>query len=801
MAEAPMSFDGVREDLAQAVRGLLRAPRFAWPAILTIAVGLGSVTTVFTVVNGVLLRPLPYTEPHRLVSIREEIKGIGNVPFVRPAEYVAWEGSVPSLAALAGYMEAQGNLASAGGAVRVTYGVATSSLFPLLNVQPVLGRVFLPGEDRRGARPVALLSYTAWQRQFGQNPSAIGQTITLDGEHYEVVGVLPRDFVIPDRYLFERDVWIPFALGGSGFVMPPVMRAVARLAPGASADRARAELDAMLQALPRRGSERLVVVSNWQSDVTGAAARPILVLFAAVGIVLLIACVNVANLLPARALGRQQEMALRVALGASRKRLVRQLLTESLVLAAFGGAAGLAIASWGHAGLTWYLSRTLPTLPSIAVDWRVFGFAIAMALLTGLAFGVAPALLVSDTRHASALQGFARSNGGDRRGTRIRTLLVVVEVAVATMLLIAGTSLVKGVLHLRATDLGFRADRVLSVMVSLSSRQYPQPERQVQFFDEAIERTRAVAGVEWAAATSGLPLSGAGGSADITIDGREGTARVEYGVVSADYFRVMSVPLAAGRYLDASDRAGAPGAVVVNESFARQLCAGTCVGSRVRFSAREPWSTIVGVVGDIRPSLDQAPSRCVYTSYRQEPMPAMSIVARTRGEPKTVAAAVQAQVAAIARDQPPHDMATLQERLSSALAPRAANAMLIGLFSAVALALACVGVYALLSYSVAQRAGEFAVRMALGAGRTDLFALVFRYGLTTVLIGIAVGCAGAAATVHTLAGRMPDIASVVAWTYVQVGAAWVVIALAACYGPARRASTLDPLVVLRRDSA
>jgi putative ABC transport system permease protein len=788
------------QDVWYGARGVLRNTRVSVPLIATVALGIGAVTTVFTLVSAVLLRPLPYPEPSRLIYIREDIERIGPVPFVRPAEYLAWSAGTQSLSGLGAYLETHANLATADGAERVTCGSVTSSFFPMLGVRPVLGRSFEPGEDQAGAPRVAMLSHAFWQRAFGAEPSALGSTITLDGTAHTIVGILPADVIIPDRYGGSvYDVWIPFSLGGAPGSNPPVMRAVARLKPGVSLEQAHAELDAMLQATITRGASRRVLVSEWQHEVAGAAKRPLLGLFAAVSVILLIACVNVANLLLARAAARRHEIAVRRALGAGRLRIVRQLLTESLVLAGVGGALGLATAYWGHHVLAWHLARTLPALDPIGIDWRVLAFAGGVTLLTGVIFGLAPAVSSSRVSPASVMQ--AAQPGARGSGRRLRTGLVVLQLAAATVLLIAGATLVKSLLELRATAMGFDEDRVLTVKLNLTRTQYPTPADQARFFEAVLDRIRTIDGIEWAGATTALPFSGAGGSADVLIEGEPHPTRVELGVVTPDYFRVMGIPVKEGRFFLDADRDGAPRTVIVNEAFARRYCPDArCAVSRLKFGGnQQPWLTIVGVVGDVRASFEEAAGPGIYLSYLQMPVSGMTIVARTRTEPAAFAGVIRSQIAAVANDQPAYDVATLRERRSKAIAPRQATVVLVGIFSVLALMLGAVGIYGLIAYSVALRTREIGVRMALGAERADVIGLILRQGFVTIAAGLAIGCVAALAANRLASSAVSGVITADAWTYLQVALAWGTIAAAACWGPARQAARLSPLNALRHE--
>jgi putative ABC transport system permease protein len=783
------------QDLRFGARILRNSPGFAATAIITLALGIGATTAIFTVVYAVLLRPLPYPEPDRLVYIRGDTWG----PFSSGREYLAWKDRSQTLSQIAAYIEFQANLTGGIEAERVTSGTASASFFRLLGVQPVLGRLFLPEEDRAGAPPLAIISNAFWKRHFAGDPSALGRTLTLDAKSYTVIGVLPASFLVPDQYGADYDVWVPLSANSDG-AAPILVRVIGRLKPWASYEQAHAELDTILQSTLRKGTKRRAVVAPWHEDVTGKAKLPLLVFLAAVGFVLLIACVNVANLTLSRSAARQKEMALRLALGAGRARVLRQLLTESVLLAILGGAFGMLLALWGKDLLVAFISPNLPTLDPIHLDVRVLAFNLGLAVLTGLAFGLAPALEASKVPLNESLKEAGRTTTESRTGHPLRKLLVVFEVALAMVLLIGAGLLFRSFLRLRGMDTGFRSDRILSLSIDLTTSKYPTPRDQAAFFREVIEKIRGLRQVESVAAGNSLPSETAGASATgVAIEGRPETANIVFRTVSSDYFRTLGIPLLQGRYFTDADREGSPSVAIVNESFARlYFREGNCLGRRVEdWDRKNAWTTIVGVVADVRPWLETEVSPEMYLSYLQAGEPRMDIAVRTLGHPHSLAAEVRSQIASVDRDQPPYALMTLEELRAKWLVPSRVNMLMLGSFAALALILGCVGIFGVVSYAVSRRTHEIGVRMALGASPHDVLRLVVGHEMLLTVAGVGVGLAGALALNKVMSSLVFRVATTDPLTYAGVSVVWILVALLACYLPARRAMQVDPLVALR----
>ena len=798
-------------DLAYAARMLRRNPGFAATVVLTLGLGIGATTAIFTVVNAVLLRPLPYPEPDRLVYIAMSFGDPGDHAFSYTQDYAAWKSHSRTLSQIAGYMSFQANFTGGGEAERVTGGYATMSLFPLLGVQPAIGRTFLPEEDRPGGPPVAILSRAFWKRRFGGDPAVIGKALTLDANTYTVVGVLPATFLIPDRHESDYDLWVPFAISETGKAKAIMLQVIGRLKPGIGIGAVRSDLEPLMQQF-RRGRKRSVVVSDWHERVAGGARRSLLIFLCAVSFVLLIACVNVANLLLSRAAAREKEMAVRRALGAAKGRVVQQLLTESMLLGLLGGIVGLALAFWGKNLLIAWISRNLPALDPIRLDYRILAFNLALGLLTGVAFGLAPALQASKVQLNESLKEAGRSAADGHSGHRLRNLLVVFEVALAMVLLCGAGLLLKSFLRMRGIDPGFRSDRILTLNVNLTLSQYPKPLDQTRFFQQAIERIKVLPGVQAVGAGTSIPLGGYSMTVSgMTIEGKpDADVASSLVMVSPDFLRTLTIPLVQGRYFGGSDREGSPSVVMVNESFAHRFFPGeNCLGKRIQNPARKTdWMTIVGVVRDIRPWAQVAAAPEMYLSYLQaeqvhlrmtggEMGSEMGLAIRTAGDPMSLAAAVRSQLALIDKSQPPHDVKTLDERRAESLAPRRVNMLLVVTFAALALILGSIGIYGVVSYSVGRRTHEIGIRMALGARQGQILGMVLRNGLGLIAAGVAIGLLASAALTRLISSELWGVSATDPWTFAAVICVLAASGSAACLLPAWRAARVNPTRALR----
>src|SRR5271157_6087362 len=803
--------DTLARDLGYAARTLRRNPGFAATVVLTLGLGIGATTAIFTVVNAVLLRPLPYPDPDRLVYIAMSFGEPGDHMFSYTMDYPAWKDHNRTLSQIAGYRMFQANFTGGGEAERITGAYATRSLFSLLGVHPMMGRTFLPEEDRPGGPPVAILSHAFWKRRFGGDPSVIGKALTLDASTYTVIGVLPATFLIPDRGESDYDLWVPFAIGDTGKAKEILVQVIGRLKPGVGIGAARSDLEPLMQQF-RRGRKRSVVVSDWHERVAGGARRPLLIFLCAVSFVLLIACVNVANLLLSRAAARDKEMAVRRALGAGKGRVLQQLLTESMLLGLLGGIAGLALAFWGKNLLIALISRNLPALAPIGLDYRVLAFNLGLGLLTGVAFGLAPALQASQVQLNESLKEAGRSAADGRSGHHLRNLLVVFEVALAMVLLCGAGLLLRSFLRMRGIDPGYRSDRVLTLNVNLTFSQYPKPLDQTRFFQQAIERIGVLPGVQAVGAGTSIPLGGYAMSVSgMTIEGKPDTdVASSLVMVSPDYLRTLGIPLVQGRYFGDSDREGAPSVLMVNESFAHRFFPGeNCLGKRIQNPARKTdWMTIVGVVRDIRPWADVAVAPEMYLSYLQaeqvhlrmtggEMGSEMGLAIRTAGDPMSLAAAVRSQIALIDKSQPVHDVKTLDERRAGSLAPRRVNMLLVVTFAALALILGSIGIYGVVSYSVGRRTHEIGVRMALGAHQGQILGMVLRNGMGLIAAGVAIGLLASAGLTRLISSELWEVSATDPWTFAAVVTLLAASGFAACLLPAWRAARVEPTRALR----
>jgi putative ABC transport system permease protein len=798
-----ISAETLLQDLRYGLRWLRRNPGFAAVAVVTLALGIGATTAIFTVVNAVLLRPLPYPHPEELVYVQKNLPPpFGGInPYAGNREFVAWRNQSRTLSPIAAYMYSWFNLTGGGEPERVTSGLATASFFSLLGVRPVVGRLFLPEEDRPGGPPVAILSYALWKRRFGGDPSVVGRGLNLDDKTYTVVGVLPATFVIPDQYKIDYALWVPLAESETGAGPFRIVRVIGRLKPGVALATARSELDTILQSILRGRAKMSVVLSPWQEQITEKSRLSLLLFLGAVGFLLLIACVNVANLLLSRAATRQKEIAVRLTVGAGKTRIVRQLLTESALLALLGGLLGLALARGAKDLLVAFISPNLPALEPVTLDYRVLGFCLALALVTGLAFGLAPALQASRVSLNEVLKEAGRSASEFRSGALLRNLLIVCETALAMVLLVGAGLLFRSFLRVRGIDPGFKSEHTLSLTIDLTLSKYPTPKDQTRFFQQVIEGIKRIEGVQLVGGSGCPPLGGRLNSeSGLAVEGRSEQIDLAFvAKVSPDYFRTMKIPLKQGRYFGEGDREGSPSVAIVNETFARRYFPNEmCLGKRVEsWVHKNDWLTIVGVVGDVRGWVEIEPNPEIYLPYLQAGEPYMTLLVHTAGNPMLWAGAVRSQIASVDKDQPPHDLASLNELRAGSFTSRRVNMLLLGAFAALGLILASVGIYGVVSYSVSQRTHEIGVRMALGAERGDVLQIVVGQGLRSVLVGTGIGVAASLAVTRFLQALLfgvkpTDLVTFAAVSPVLLGVAWL-----ACYIPARRASKVDPMVALR----
>ncbi|MGD0920526.1 MAG: ABC transporter permease [Terriglobia bacterium] len=804
------------QDVKCGLRMLARSPGFTAVAVLTLALGIGANTAIFSVVSTVFLRPLPYPDADRLVVINEGSKPMPEGPISYP-NFLDWQTQSQVFDRMAAF---QGEALTLVG-VRVPESMpslnASADFFPTLGVNPIYGRNFLPSEDKVGAPPVVIISNGLWQRRFGADPGLIGRSMRLKGtlgiRDFTVVGILPRDF----EFYVPAELYVPIGLwGADGYLMKRENHdrtlAVARMKPGVSLEQARSQLETIAgrlqQQYPKTNTGFSVTVTPLRERVVGHVRRAVFVLLGAVGFVLLIACVNVANLLLARSVLRRKEVAIRIALGAGWGRVIRQLLTETALLGLAGGAVGLLLASWSSSAVARLVPPGLP-VGGIAVDYRVLGFTLLLSLLTGLAFGLAPALHASELDLRGALKEGGRSSTESFRHRRLRSLLVVFEVALALVLLISAGLMIQSFRLLLKVDPGFNVQGVLTMGLDMSDPKYQEnPARFMAFNAQLLERVRAIPGVQYAGTVRPLPLGG-GRSAlpfyreDRPIPSGGDFPAADWHAASPGYFQAMGIRLIRGRVFADSDRENTPRVAVISEGLARRYWPDEePIGRRLRIGTPEmglPWFTVVGVVGDTKPyGLEVSTPAELYVSCLQlGSWVDMSLVVRTASNPLGVAAAVRDQVLTLDKDMVVGDLQTMEQRLGGSLAGRRTNMLLLGIFAGLALVLAAVGIYGVMSYSVAQRTQEIGLRVALGARPADVLRLVVRQGMTLVLAGVGVGLAGSIAFTRVLRSMLFEVTPTDLVTFAGVSLLLTAVALLASYLPARRATKVDPMVALR----
>src|SRR5712664_860617 len=801
------------QDLRYAFRLLAKSPSFTLIAVLTLALGIGANTAIFTVVNGVLLRPLGFRDPSRVVLVAEKT----SYPTVSTSyeNYIDWRGQSHSFESLEATRGTAITLTGTGEPERLNARMATAPLFSLLGVNAILGRTFLAEEDRAGGAPVVILSYGLWQRHFGAARDILGKSITLDSQPYTVVGVLPGGFEL----LQPADVFLPFTPWAK--TLPddrnwhPGIFVIGRLKDGITREQARTEMVGITKRLeqqyPIYNTGKSADVVGLQEQLVQNVRPALLLLLGAVGAVLLIACVNVANLLLARAAARGREVAIRTSMGASRWRVTRQLITESLLLSLAGGTLGLLFA-WASLGPLLKLSSTsVPAVLTVGLDRWVLFFTLVVSFVTGLVFGIVPAVRTAKLDLRETLNEGSRGSTTGIGQHRIRGVLVAAEIAMAMLLLVGAGLLLRSFSRLQEVPPGFQADHLLVADLPLSLTAYSKPQQRFEFFDRLVARAKSLPGVRSAGAASFLPVSGGGGALHFNINGRPPKSPHDYTVtgyrtVTPNYFETLGMPLAQGRLFTAADTEKAQTVVVINSAMARTYFPGeNPLGKRLQLGAIPesdvPWMEVVGVVGDVRQGLDLDPQAEMYLPYRQAdqvlPVFQLSIVLRTATDPLLQAAALRSALGEIDPNQPLVRVRTMEENMAATVAQPRFRTWLIGIFAGLALILAGVGVYGVMSYTVTQRTSEIGIRVTLGAQPEDVFRIVVGEGLRLALTGVGAGILAALALTRLLRSFLYGVSAYDPLTFVGVALVLTLVAVAASFFPARRATLVDPMVALR----
>lgn len=802
------------QDLRYAVRTMLKKPGFAMIAVMTLALGIGGSTAIFTVVNAALLRGLPYKSPDKLYHLYEVTpqKQFAQREFSYP-DYIDYQKN-GVLEGIGAYTGGGGIITGRGEPERVFAPGATANFFSVLGVDPFLGRTFQDGDDKPGAPRVVILTYGMWQRSFGADPGIVGKPITFNGDNYTIVGVLPADFQFAFR---NADMWRAYQPTDSQLTRRGLhgTNLIGRLKPGVTAEQAQSELALIAKRIEQENAASHAGTGlkfvPLQEAVVGQVKPILLVLLAAVGFVLLIACANVASLLLTRSLARQKEVAIRAALGASRWRVIRQLLTEAVLLSVVGGAAGLLIAYWGVGGVVAMLPDSqlaaLPFLKSLHIDKSILLFSFGLSLITGIVFGLAPALQSSRPDLNEVLKEGGRNTTGGS-GHRLRSALVMSEIALAVVLLVGAGLLMKSLLRLLQSNVGFNPEQMLTLTVGVPPAKFSQPNQLVQFFDQLKQRVDSLPGTKGSGTVDILPLQG-GNTTRFTIEGdpvpppgQEIEANVR--VVSETYFQTLGVPLIAGRMFD--DRDGltpnSGGPVIIGKTAADRIFAGRDpIGRKVVYgSAQAQPDVIVGVVGDVKiGGLDEALRPVLYYPFKRFPGPGANLVVRTTADPASLSNAIRTEARSLESDAAVFNVRAMDKIISESPAAfmRRFPALLISIFAGVALLLASIGIYGVVSYSVSQQTHYIGVRMALGAKPSDILKMVLRQGLTLAVAGLVLGVVGALALTRLLRSLLFEVQTTDLSTFAIVIGALFTVTLFACYLPARRATKVDPLVALR----
>jgi putative ABC transport system permease protein len=802
------------QDLRYGLRILRKSPGFAIAAILTLALGIGANTAIFSVVYGVLLEPLPYHDPARLILLNETTPKVGVVSVSDP-NFLDWRSQSTTFSQMAAVHEVGFNLSGISQPESISGEAVSANFLSLLGVRPFLGRDFDASEEKSGAAPVVMLSFPLWQSHFGSDPAAVGRTVLFDGRSFTIIGVLPPNFrwIEKAQFLEPIGTWLATNPEATERGARGDMVVIGRLTPVTSLATARSEMEGIAARLatqyPGTNDQFGVLLRPIREAFVGDMRTAILSLFGAVICVLLIACANVANLLLVRGAGRTREVALRIAFGATRRRIVRQMLTESLVLALVGGALGIAFAIAGSRAITQMLPPDMLMDAAVTVNHAVLLFAAALILFAAFIFGLGPAARSAKSDIHLQLKEGSAGTGTAESHNRLRALFVVAELALSLVLLAGAGLMMKSVHLLLSVSPGFQPERLLTMKMDLRTAQYDKDPAIINFWQNVLDRVRALPGVQSAALGTNIPLTDSHGRSDITIEGmplpKPGNyPHPDFHTISDGYVSALGIPLLQGReFVQTDNEKGAP-VVIINAKLARQYFPnGDAVGKRLKFGHLDPakppqWLTIVGVLGDTKMYGLANPARLeLYLPFHQSASSDMDVLVRCRVDPSAMTAAIRSAIAAIDKDQPIFAIATMQELISASVAGRRFTLILLGLFSGIALVLAAIGIYGVISYTVAQRTRDIGIRMALGASQTQVLRDVLGLGLRLTGIGLLLGLLGAFLATRVLASLLYGVASTDALTFTAVSAVLTVVALFASYLPARRATRVDPIVALR----
>lgn len=795
------------KDLRYAIRGSLKRPGFLVIAVATLALGIGATTAMFTVVNSVLLRPLPFAEPEQIVQLTGVCPRLGITESSMSVPDIAdWQQQSQSFEQIAGFFSGGVFLSLNDETERVRASSVAPEFFPLFRTNPIAGRTFQPTDSQTGAEPVAVIGYGIWQRRFGGSMSVLNSKMMISNEPTTIVGIMPAGFDYPA----ESEIWAPLEINPAAERRDNrYVNVISRLKPGVSLAQAQVEMNTinerLAQAYAETNKDWGVRLTELRDSMVGDLRTSLLILLGAVAFVLLIACTNVANLLLARAATRQKEIAVRTALGASRLRVVRQLLTESVLLSIVSGLIGLALSLWLIKLLIAISPPNTARFDEIGIDWRVFAFTLGVTVLAGLLFGLFPALQTSRPNLNEMLKDSGRRTEGSGQN-RIGSLLIVSEIALSFILLAGAGLLIKSFLHLRKIDPGFNADNVLAMRISLPPGKYKQGAPRAQIYKQLIDQVKSTPGVQSASAVLSLPLGGDTFNVGRSVvpEGRpmtpEEASNARHLPITPDYFQTLQIPLKAGRTFTEHDTLDTPKVVIINETMARQLWPGqSAIGRRFQIWRDEKFPReVVGVVGDTKSSLDEEAGSQMYVPYAQDAgWGSMSLVVRTNGEPTAMAGAVREAIRAVDKGVPNYNLKTMNDVVSTSAAPRRVPMLLLSAFAGVAMLLAMLGVYGVTSYYVTQRTHEIGVRMALGAQLGDVLKLVLQRAMLMAIAGIGIGVLGAFAVTRYMTTLLFGVKPIDIWTFVGVALLLSIVVLIACVVPARRAAKIDPLEALR----